>query len=162
MVAGGPQVVGCCDASKVNSAESDCKSMFDDVEEVESDSEQESPNASRGQPEKPAAFAGANAAPTAAGLKARGEKCEADVGENEAPSEMEQLTRLLRNVNFLRERDIVKDCDLIEIAKQLLLESYKKGHVVFDYGEEGTKMYIILQGSISLKIPIEVPVSADE
>ena len=72
------------------------------------------------------------------------------------------MTQLLGEVRFFYERDINKECDLIEIAKSLLLETFNKDDMVFDFGDEGEKFYIILEGTVSIRIPILIPVLPEE
>ena len=53
---------------------------------------------------------------------------------------------LMSKVKFFQERNIVKHQDIAQICKALQLESFKKNEMVFDYGSEGDKFYIILSG----------------
>lgn len=75
---------------------------------------------------------------------------------------MQQLAQLLKAVRFFRDRDITNDCDLVEIAKSLLLETFERDEMIFDYGDEGDKFYIVVQGSVSIRVPILVPVPPEE
>ena len=48
--------------------------------------------------------------------------------------------------------------ELMEIAKALLLETKPEGQMVFDHGDVGYKFYIILKGTVTVKLPIEVDI----
>ena len=133
--------------------ESDCRSIFDEDAEAGADSDEEVAEI--------AELGGLNGRPTGATLAARGERCDHD-HDDTAPNEMQQLAQLLKAVHFFRDRDITNDCDLVEIAKSLLLETFKVDDMIFDYGDEGDKFYIVVAGSVSIRIPILVPVPAEE
>ena len=151
--------------------ESDCRSIFDDDAAAADDSDGEAegvdglggaPAPERPPTTYPTTFGGQNGRPTGAALAARGERCDVDDHGGAAPNEMQQLAQLLKAVRFFRDRDITNDCDLVEIAKSLLLETFQHDEMIFDYGDEGDKFYIVVEGSVSIRIPILVPVSAEE
>ena len=50
----------------------------------------------------------------------------------------------------------------MEIAKALLLETLPCDVQVFDHGDVGHKFYIILKGSVSVQLPIDIHVSPEE
>ena len=150
--------------------ESGCRSIFDDDAAAEDDSDGEGEgidglgdNAdNQAALQRPPTFGGQNGRPTAAALAARGERCDLDGHGGAAPNEMQQLAQLLKAVRFFCDRDITNDCDLVEIAKSLLLETFQHDEMIFDYGDEGDKFYIVVEGSVSIRIPILVPVPAEE
>jgi hypothetical protein len=150
----------------IHRKESDCRSIFDDDAAAEDDSDGEAEEIDGlGDPpalERPPTFGGQNGRPTGAALAARGERCDLDSHGGAAPNEMRQLAQLLKAVRFFCDRDITNDCDLVEIAKSLLLETFQRDEMIFDYGDEGDKFYIVVAGSVSIRIPILVPVPAEE
>ena len=44
----------------------------------------------------------------------------------------------------------------------LLLEHFRPGEMIFDYGDVGDKFYIILKGRVSILIPTKVQVDSKE
>ena len=68
---------------------------------------------------------------------------------------------MIKNIQFFKEREIVCENELLEIALSLHLEEVKKDEMLFDEGDPGYKFYIILKGSVevSKKIKFEVPVA---
>ena len=66
---------------------------------------------------------------------------------------MNQLGTLIKEISFFKERNIVETFELREISKALLVEKFKPGEQVCEYGEIGNKFYIILRGSVRVDIP---------
>jgi hypothetical protein len=48
---------------------------------------------------------------------------------------LDVLVPLLQHLDFFKERQINQEADLLEIAKCLTFESFRKGSNVFDWGE---------------------------
>ena len=48
---------------------------------------------------------------------------------------------------------MIKESDYIDIVEALEYEHFPTGKPVFEYGEMGTKFYIILAGKVSVSIP---------
>ena len=71
------------------------------------------------------------------------------------------VSKLLKNIKFFRERDIVQEHELVEITLTMLLEQFEENQMVFDHGELGDKFYIILQGQVGVDIPVRIPVSSE-
>ena len=75
----------------------------------------------------------------------------------------EALLPLLKDIQFFRERDNIKEEDFTEIGQCLTYEQIKKGQNVFEWGNTtvlficigsgGDKFYIILQGTVSVWVP---------
>lgn len=49
-----------------------------------------------------------------------------------------------------------------EIAKALVLETFGRNEMVFDFEDAGDKFYIILEGSVDVSIPFSVKVTDEE
>ena len=49
-----------------------------------------------------------------------------------------------------------------EIAKALVLETFERNEMVFDFEDAGDKFYIILEGSVDVSIPFSVKVTDEE
>ena len=69
---------------------------------------------------------------------------------------------LLSKVKFFKDRNIVKKGDYAEICKALQLETFKENEMVFDYGTQGDKFYIILSGSVNVWVPYYVAINREE
>ena len=49
-----------------------------------------------------------------------------------------------------------------EIAKALVLETFGRNEMIFDFEDAGDKFYIILEGSVDVSIPFSVKVTDEE
>jgi hypothetical protein len=52
------------------------------------------------------------------------------------------LVPLLQHLDFFKERQINQEADLLEIAKCLTFESFRKGSNVFDWGKRNLNLAI--------------------
>ena len=68
----------------------------------------------------------------------------------------------MKQIKFFRERDIIKESQLMEIIKALQIEKFNINEEIFEYGDLGDKFYIILEGSVSVLIPFYVDVKREE
>ncbi|CDW72769.1 UNKNOWN [Stylonychia lemnae] len=66
--------------------------------------------------------------------------------------DLEHLVPLIKEIQFFKERDI-KDQDFVEIVSCLTYENFKMGDTVFEWGTNGDKFYIIIEGHVSVMIP---------
>ena len=68
---------------------------------------------------------------------------------------IENLLNLTKNIQFFQK--LTTEQESSEIHKQccqhMLLETYEQNSIIFHFGDKGEKFYIILKGSVSVKIP---------
>ncbi len=60
----------------------------------------------------------------------------------------------MKNIKFFKERKI-KEKEMVDICTGLQYLRKPKGSYVIRYGEEGDNFYIILQGKVSVWIPMQ-------
>jgi CRP-like cAMP-binding protein len=72
-----------------------------------------------------------------------------------SPQHIDSLVKLTSDVDFFKKigqeqksSDVHKEC-----CKVMTLEEYSDGDYIFKFGEKGDKFYIILSGSVSVKVP---------
>ena len=64
------------------------------------------------------------------------------------------MIKILKSLDILREDEtVMKVSDLDAIIDVIQIEKFKKGDVVFNYGDAGDKFYIILGGETSIMLP---------
>ena len=64
------------------------------------------------------------------------------------------MIKILKSLDILREDEtVMKVSDLDAIIDVIQIEKFKKGDVVFNYGDAGDKFYIILGGETSINLP---------
>lgn len=68
--------------------------------------------------------------------------------------QMIQLRDLLKDIKFFEERfGKGASMDLLEISLTILIEHFHSKDLVFDYGDKGSKFYIILKGELGVDVP---------
>ena len=73
--------------------------------------------------------------------------------------ELQYLAKVLEQIRFFQERKMNNEQELIEIAKNILLEEFSSNDIIIEFQEEGDKFYIILDGTAAVYVPnyLEVP-----
>ena len=66
--------------------------------------------------------------------------------------EIEELEEMIMKIDFFKERNI-KNQDLKEIINAFQFEKYNEFENIFEYGDIGEKLYIIIKGLVSVRIP---------
>ena len=68
---------------------------------------------------------------------------------------IDNLLSLTKDVQFFKRITMEQDSNSIhrECCKVMNLEEYKSEDIIFNFGDKGDKFYIILSGSVSLRIP---------
>ena len=65
-----------------------------------------------------------------------------------------ELIKILKQIDILKEDDkVLKVSDLDDIIDVIQIEKFQKHEVVFNYGDDGDKFYIILGGETSCMLP---------
>jgi len=68
--------------------------------------------------------------------------------------EMEKLSLALKSFLFFKEHNITKYHELLDIAHCLKYEHSEKNDVVFNYGEEGDRFYLVIDGTADVYVPV--------
>ena len=77
-----------------------------------------------------------------------------DIETIKTTSLYKELIKILKSLDILREDEtVMKVSDLDAIIDVIQIEKFKKGDVVFNYGDAGDKFYIILGGETSINLP---------
>ena len=74
--------------------------------------------------------------------------------EQRSQYDLKTLVPLMENIRFFKERKI-KTKELFEICNGLEYFKSPENSYVIKYGEEGDKFYIILQGQVSVWVPVQ-------
>lgn len=70
------------------------------------------------------------------------------------PYEILFLKHSLQNLNFFKEVKMkISEENFSELFKELRVESHVRGSILFNYGDTGKKLYVILQGSVFVLVP---------
>lgn len=79
--------------------------------------------------------------------------------QEEYEDEIEKLSNLLKKIKFFKEGNVKEKQDLNEISKSIFLEQYNPGEMLFDYGERGSKFYLVMKGTVNIEIPkvVDIP-----
>ena len=66
--------------------------------------------------------------------------------------EIDEMISMISKINFFKNKQI-KDQDMKELVQAFQFEWIPEFHNVVEYGERGEKLYIILKGLVSVRIP---------
>ena len=68
---------------------------------------------------------------------------------------IENLLDLTKNVHFFQRLSAEQESTEMhqQCCQRMLLETHEKNNILFHFGDKGDKFYIILKGSVSVKIP---------
>ena len=66
--------------------------------------------------------------------------------------EIDEMINMISKINFFKTKQI-KDQDMKELVQAFQFEWIPEFHNVVEYGEKGEKLYIILKGLVSVRIP---------
>lgn len=70
------------------------------------------------------------------------------------PFEILFLKHSLQNLNFFKDVKLkISEENFNELFKELRVESHSKGSILFNYGDTGKKLYVILQGTVFVLVP---------
>ena len=67
--------------------------------------------------------------------------------------QIEELARILAKLDFIKQRGMSDQKDLVDIAMNMTLEEFESGQNVVKFGEIGKKFYMILKGNVGIFIP---------
>ena len=76
--------------------------------------------------------------------------------EYKSKKDLNFLRKAIQGLALFQNEKKLMDIGNDKIFEQLKLEEYVKHHVVFKYGDPGTSYFIVLKGSLSLLVPIEM------
>ena len=71
-------------------------------------------------------------------------------------SHIEELMQLTKNINFFQliSKEHLSDDIHRACCQAMTLEKYEKNDIIVNFGETGEKFYIIIQGTVSILVPI--------
>ena len=77
-------------------------------------------------------------------------------------TDLKLLEKFLSNNQFFS--NLKKECDkeaIKESFKALTFRQYSSGQCVFNFGDYGKEFYIILSGSVSVKVPTQITIKGN-
>lgn len=75
--------------------------------------------------------------------------------------QIKELAKTLSKLEFIKQRGMDKEGDLLDIAMNMTLEEFQVGQNIVKFGEIGHKFYMILKGSVGIFIPDRIEVDED-
>lgn len=71
-------------------------------------------------------------------------------------SQEEQLARYVKNDGFFKTQEFLTNHDMNDITRGFKLLKFGRGEDVMRHGEQGTKMYFIIKGVVTFKVPFKL------
>jgi len=65
---------------------------------------------------------------------------------------LQDITRLLENIDLFKG---ISRTDLNSLAQSVIRHQYRAGQLIFNYGDAGSSMYIVVSGDVNIHIPGE-------